>query len=41
VLTLAFRLYQGVRAAMRRQDEEDYETDSELLEISTRNWRPL
>lgn len=44
VLAVLFKLFQAARAGIRRlnheDDEDDYE-DSELLEISTSNWRPL
>ena len=43
LLMVLLKLIQGARDGIRRlnhEDEEDYE-DSELLEISTNNWRPL
>lgn len=45
VLVVLFNLVQAVRNRMRPSDEDDYgyedEYESELLEISTNNWRPL
>jgi hypothetical protein len=43
LLGVLFKLFQGARDGIRRiNNEDDYEEDdSELLEISTNNWRPL
>jgi hypothetical protein len=45
VLAVLFKLFQAARTGVRRlnhedEDDDGYE-DSELLEISTNNWRPL
>jgi len=45
VLVVLFKLLQAIRVGIRRlnheEDDEEHYTDSELLEISTNNWRPL
>lgn len=44
-LAVLFKVFQGARDGIRRlnheDDEDDHFEDSELLEISTNNWRPL
>jgi len=42
LLGVLAKLFQAARDGIRRLNhEDDYEDDSELLEISTNNWRPL
>jgi hypothetical protein len=44
LLLVLFKLFQSARAGIRRlnhEDDDDLYEDSELLEISTNNWRPL
>lgn len=44
VLAVLFKLFQAARNGVRRlnhEDDDDGYEDSELLEISTNNWRPL
>ena len=44
LLVISFKLFQSARDGLRRlnnEDDEDHYSDSELLEISTNNWRPL
>jgi hypothetical protein len=44
LFVIGFKLFQSARAGLRRlnsEDEDDHYSDSELLEISTNNWRPL
>ncbi|MEZ5959401.1 MAG: hypothetical protein R3C30_03100 [Hyphomonadaceae bacterium] len=42
LLGVLFKFFQGARDGIRSLNhEDDYEDDSELLEISTNNWRPL
>lgn len=42
IFGVLFKLFQAARDGVRRLNhEDDYEEDSELLEISTNNWRPL
>ncbi len=44
LLVIGFKLFQSARDGLRRlnnEDDEDHYSDSELLEISTNNWRPL
>jgi hypothetical protein len=42
ILAVLFKLFQTTREALRpREEEEDEYYESELLEISTNNWRPL
>jgi hypothetical protein len=41
VFAVLFKLFQIVRTALRDQEADDPYYDSELLEISTNNWRPL
>jgi len=42
ILGVLFKLFEAARDGIRRLNhDDDYEEDSELLEISTNNWRPL
>jgi hypothetical protein len=44
LFVIGFKLFQSARAGLRRlnsEDDDDHYSDSELLEISTNNWRPL
>jgi hypothetical protein len=41
VCAVLFKLFQIVRTALRNREADDPYYDSELLEISTNNWRPL
>lgn len=44
LFVIGFKLFQSARDGLRRlnsEDDEDHYSDSELLEISTNNWRPL
>lgn len=44
LLVVLFKIFQGARDGIRRlnhEDDDDGYEDSELLEISTNNWRPL
>jgi hypothetical protein len=40
-LVVLFNVVKAIREALRAQDEDDHNYESELLEISTSNWRPL
>ena len=40
-LVVMFNVVKAIREALRAQDEDDHNYESELLEISTSNWRPL
>ncbi len=40
-LVVLFNVVQAMRSAMRAQDDDDHNYESELLEISANNWRPL
>jgi hypothetical protein len=40
-LVVIFDVVNAIRGAARAQDEDDHIYESELLEISTSNWRPL
>jgi hypothetical protein len=44
LLVILFKIFQATRDGVRRlnhEDDDDGYEDSELLEISTNNWRPL
>jgi hypothetical protein len=41
VLVVLFNIVKAIRDSLRVQDEDDHNYESELLEISTSNWRPL